>query len=74
MDYKKMNQGKVCYIEDKLDFQKGNSTGHATIQAADDITRLWNKINALWEFILTFPKLLISHTPKEIRKLQYEGK
>ena len=42
-----MNKGKVYCIEDKLDFQKGNSTGHATIQAADEITRLWNKINAL---------------------------
>ena len=69
-----MNKGKVYCIEDKLDFQKGNSTGHATIQAADEITRLWNKINALWEFLLTALKILISHTSKEIRKLRYEGK
>ena len=35
-----MNSGKVYYIEDILDFQKDNSTGHDTIQAADEITRL----------------------------------
>ena len=69
-----MNLGKVYYIEDKLDFQKGNSTRHATFQAADEITRLWNKIDALWEFLSTSLKLLISHTSKEIRILRYEGK
>ena len=68
-----MNWGKVCYIEDKLDFQKGNSTGHATIQTADEITRLWNKTNALWECLFTSLKFLISYTPEEIRKLRYEG-
>ena len=43
---------KVYYIEDKLDFQNGNSTDHATIQAADEITRLCNKINAFLGFLL----------------------
>ena len=74
VDYAHMNLGKVYYMEDKLDFQKGNSTDHATKQAADEITRLWNKINVLLEFLLTSLKLLISHFFKEIRKLRYEGK
>ena len=55
----------------------GNSTGHATIQAADEIMGLCNKINTLLEFLLTLLKLWYnwpSHTPKEIRTLQYKGK
>ena len=74
MDYTNLNSDKVCYIEDKADFQKGNSTDHATIQATNEITRLWNKINPLLEFLLTSLKLLMSQTSKEVRKLRYEGK
>ena len=49
---RKYEYEKVYYIEDELDFQKSNSTDHATIQAADEITRLCNKINAFLGFLL----------------------
>ena len=51
-----------CTLHRRLDFQMGNSTSHATIQAADKIARLWIKMNTLLEFLLTSLKFLLSLT------------